>query len=107
MSKITEVRPQTIVNKEYTIGVNCDICKSKHIGHTPPKNWFILDAHHASWGNDSIDSWEYRDVCSVNCYIIALEYFISDFEKYDTSIINGMGIAFAKKILEHMKKCSV
>lgn len=40
----------------------CDICHKKI-----KKDYWKICRHHGDWGNDSVDSYEYWDVCSEEC----------------------------------------
>lgn len=103
MSKITE---QKEVNRieEITTGLKCDGCGCEE--SSPRTNdWQELSAHHDSWGNDSVDSWEYYDCCSPECYIDVLEKCLVEFERYKIGAkFNNMEFVFAKKLVEYVRK---
>lgn len=40
----------------------CDVCIKEITG----PHWFVTTGHH-DWGNDSVDSIEYKDACSIDC----------------------------------------
>ena len=42
----------------------CDICK-KEIQHDA--GYWEVTTHHNDWGNDSCESYEHFDVCSIEC----------------------------------------
>ena len=61
------------------IGRKCDICgkpieELRHYGY----NYFLIHTWHNDWGNDSIDSHEYKDACCPECVIKFTESYISD-----------------------------
>ena len=60
---VTENVP--ILEKQY-----CDRCGKEITGH-----YYSLITHHSDWGNDSSESFEYMDLCSVEC-------LANEFEKY-------------------------
>lgn len=41
----------------------CDVCKKE----IATNSFWKLTTHHNDWGNDSIESYEYFDVCSADC----------------------------------------
>ena len=49
----------------------CDICGREITGH----HWRIRTGHY-DWGNDSCDSIEYFDVCSVDCFRAVFEDYV-------------------------------
>ena len=59
----------------------CDVC-GKDI--PPTTGYFLNEAtpyyritiHHNDWGNDSIDSYEYKDACSPECALKICEEYI-------------------------------
>lgn len=48
---------------EKVIGIVCDECKND----IPNKEYFEVTTSHNQWGNDSIDSVNELDICSLNC----------------------------------------
>ena len=44
--------------------VFCDICRNK-IGRN--KGYWRCHTYHDDWGNDSVESHEYFDICSIEC----------------------------------------
>jgi hypothetical protein len=42
----------------------CDVCGKEIEAKNP---YWNLTTHHHDWGNDSIDSYEYFDICSADC----------------------------------------
>ena len=87
-----------IVRKYVTVKVICDVCEKEH-NEDENKEWHHFNTHHFSWGNDSVDSYEYYDVCSSDCYYeqLRLCYDICD---YDTAVIDGFTREFVKKLLD-------
>ena len=53
----------------------CDICKKEIESN---KSYWKLTTHHNDWGNDSIDSYEYFDVCSKECMRNKFEEYLED-----------------------------
>lgn len=52
-----------------SIGKICDCCGKESRNEMEHNTWFHVNAHHSEWGNDSIDSYEWYDICSSQCYI--------------------------------------
>jgi len=101
MSALTE---QKQVSQSVTIGHKCDVCGERDITKPYlPEGWLGFNHHHQSWGNDSIDSYEYYDVCGVDCFIKQLESSINELDDRYGSEIAGMPLSFAKKLLEKLK----
>lgn len=67
-----------------TVGYRCDVC-GKEVREDSPKGWFDLSYGHGEWGNDSIDSLERRDACSVACLTIALGKAVEELQQYERS----------------------
>ena len=68
----------------------CDCCEKiivqkstlelgKHYG------WFHLCTGHRDWGNDSVDSIEYFDLCSRECLANKLREMLDEYEESDTA----------------------
>lgn len=67
------------IETEILVAVKCDICGKEITG----KFW-QLTTHHHDWGNDSIDSYEYKDLCSRECINKALDDYIKNCAVSDT-----------------------
>ena len=69
--------------EEVENGIICDICKKEIKGEKDYKRRYLkmehfyeVTTHHHDWGNDSIDSYENRDICGEECLFKFLkEYF--------------------------------
>ena len=77
-------KKEKVCKMEYTTMVTeikCDVCKKV----IPPKStiWY-LTTHHHDWGNDSIDSFEYFDLCSKECVDKKYEEYFKECESSDT-----------------------
>lgn len=96
---ITEFKTVT-ENRTVSIGYKCDCC-GKFISGDMPDNWHEFEGHHESWGNDSIDSYKYYQVCSPKCYLKMLHEAIEHFEEYSTAIINGYSVEFLRELLKY------
>jgi hypothetical protein len=99
MSDIEEVRN---VQRKITIGKQCDVCGKKSTEHHEYDKWFNGEHHHGEWGNDSVDSYEYFDVCSVPCFKAQLKDSLDEMEGYATAEIFDMSYEFAKELYESM-----
>lgn len=76
--RIIERKEVTHVEVEdVLIGRKCDICgKSILPMEYAGYNYFCITTHHSDWGNDSIDSWEYKDACCPDCVMSFTESYI-------------------------------
>lgn len=101
MSKI-EKRETRIINE--IIGYKCDVCGKESKGIND-QTFYNFMARHYAWGNDSIESVEYYDVCSVECFKKQLIYCINELEEYkgQGAEINGMTVDFAKELVDKIK----
>lgn len=61
------------------VAIKCDICGKEIAGQ-----FWRLTTHHHDWGNDSIDSYEYFDLCSRECINKALDDYINDCKASNT-----------------------
>lgn len=99
---IKETKEVTEV-KTVTVGIKCDNCGKVHNGDLPDE-WHSFSSHHNEWGNDSIYSYEYYDVCSPECYVEKLAEVV---EGEMNGIYNGkvddMEIQFARRMVEYFK----
>lgn len=92
MSDTTKIT-KTIIEKECVISKRCDVC-GKDIPPTPKSfageytPYYKIITHHNDWGNDSIDSYEYKDACSPECALkICQEYIPYGFKSRNSRII--------------------
>ena len=94
MSHITECKKiKKVVEEEVTTGIKCDFC-GKMI---PPMQgdcdntrtpFYHIKTHHYDWGNDSIDSYEEFDACSIECALRKTKvYLIENYETINTQRI--------------------
>lgn len=61
----------------------CDICKSEIDG-----GYWKVSTSHLDWGNDSCESYEYKDVCSIECLNSILAEYAIDYTKSNTQRIS-------------------
>lgn len=68
MRKTEEKEVVTKSIKKVTVGRICDFC-NKEILKVDGKRWeyFHITTSHCDWGNDSFESYEHFDACSVEC----------------------------------------
>jgi len=98
MSKITELKQ---ITTERTVGKKCDQCGREE--RDPKKyedDWLYFSEGHNGWGNDSIESRHYYDVCSAKCFIAMLPERIKDNDGYLDAEIAEMPVNFCKQLLE-------
>lgn len=53
----------------------CDICKQKILHGV---GYWEVTTHHNDWGNDSCESYEHFDVCSVECLKSKFDEYCDD-----------------------------
>lgn len=86
--KIEEVTETISRKKEIPISLICDKCKKEILNEEdykePSKNFILVNkvyyyitTHHNDWGNDSVDSYEYSDICEDCLVDFVKEYFKS------------------------------
>ena len=71
--------------KKIENGVICDVCNKKireeedykSAYRTKMSHFYEVTTHHNDWGNDSIDSYEYKDICSEECLITFLKKYFN------------------------------
>lgn len=76
MSKVISIETltETVTHEIKMINaLKCDVCGKEFTG----KYW-ELNTYHYDWGNDSIDSNEYFDLCSDNCVRTKLEGYFKE-----------------------------
>lgn len=78
MSAIKETR-QVTKKVEVTIGITCDVC-----GKAIKGDYWTLRTSHNDWGNDSVDSFKYFDLCSRKCVCQKLEDYFIDCKESNT-----------------------
>ena len=63
--------------EEVTTGRFCDFCNKEILpvdGET--YDYFYITTSHRDWGNDSVDSFEHFDACSVECALGLTEKYL-------------------------------
>lgn len=72
MSKVITTKTKTVKYKIIK-AIKCDVCH-KEIS----EKYWQLTTHHHDWGNDSIESYKYFDLCSRECINKKLDKYIKD-----------------------------
>ena len=89
----TKQETTKVVVESVITGRKCDICGKDilpiNIYSVDQYNYFLITTHHHDWGNDSVDSYEYYDVCSPECVMAFANKYIRD--SYD-EVINSREI---------------
>lgn len=71
---ITETKTETITHEVKTVkALKCDVC-----GKEFTEKYWKLNTYHYDWGNDSIDSNEFYDLCSENCVRAKIEGYFKE-----------------------------
>ena len=65
----------------------CDGCQKGVSEKEYDESWYSFSASHNEWGNDSVESFEYHDVCSSECYIKLVKTLLGEFEEYSGSTV--------------------
>lgn len=85
------------------VGMKCDVCGTE--SHDIENDaWTEISHHHEDWGNDSCDSYEYFDVCSVDCYIEQLKRSVEELRDYHTGEINDMSCEFVSLLIKRWEE---
>lgn len=67
----THIITEKVLVKETTY---CDVCKREITANS----FWKLTTHHNDWGNDSIESYEYFDICSADCLREKFNEYVKD-----------------------------
>lgn len=94
-----KIKQSQQVEREVTVHIKCDVCNKIHDGGDTPDNWHTISNHHNHWGNDSRDSYEYHDVCSIECYKTKMKEIVADYETYTNAKVDDFEIQFARLLV--------
>lgn len=86
--------------KEVVVARLCDVCGKKHEGKHTPNDWHTFSHSHNEWGNDSIDSYEYHEVCSAECYWIKFKECLEDLVGRTDAQVDDFEVKFARLLLK-------
>ena len=80
---ITETKTETVTHEVKTVkALKCDVCGKEITAKDDIRirgiKYWELTTQHNDWGNDSVDSIEYFDLCSENCVRAKLEKYFAD-----------------------------
>lgn len=78
MSKLYKKETVTkTVTEKILLSTRCDVC-----GHEIPKGtkYWRLTTSHGDWGNDSCESFEHFDLCSLGCIQTKLNHYLHECE---------------------------
>lgn len=90
--EVTETKSVVVAHK-------CDVCGKINNGKNIPDEWHSFNHHHNEWGNDSIDSYEYHEVCSPVCYWTKFKECVKDLEGYSDAKVDDFEIQFARRLV--------
>ena len=99
--KIKETKSVT-KNQEVTTSIKCDVCGKVHNGDYTPEEWHEISIHHHHWGNDSVESYEYFDVCSPECYWQKIKECVAEYEGFTDAKIDDFEIQFARRLVNSL-----
>lgn len=99
-----EIFKEVEIKSEKLSIIKCDCCKTKLDCEEYPEGWHKISTYHEEWGNDSVDSWEYYDVCSPECYEKQFIECVKGYKHRNSANIDGFDIAFARKLAEYFSQ---
>lgn len=79
--RVYEKQTRTIT-ENVPVGFKCDCC-----GAESTKKFDQVSMNHNGWGNDSIDSYETKDYCSLECYKKLAIIFLDEFSVYSDNAV--------------------
>ena len=80
---------EVVKKKKVLVAVNCDTCKEQI---EVQKGYYSVTTSHHLWGNDSIDSVEHHDFCSMECMVPHLKRYYDNpevSEEYEISFTDN------------------
>lgn len=87
-----------MVKKRVVAFYNCDNCKKSVKSEEDIKSFH---GGHQEWGNDSIESYEYFDVCSMKCYLDIIKRELDEYaDQYPSYQIDNQSAKFFKGFYE-------
>jgi hypothetical protein len=94
-------KEKTITETKFVVvGHECDVCGKIHEGNNIPNEWHLFNHHHNEWGNDSIESYEYHEVCSPKCYWEKFKECVNLLNGKSDAKIDEFEIQFARKLID-------
>jgi hypothetical protein len=103
---MSSIKEEQTVKKEVTVAWRCDACGVQTADEDQYKQeWFGFGKSHQGWG---LETWEWHDVCSVDCFINHLQERIPALMEYadNGAEIAEMPVKFAQKVLDRLLKKS-
>lgn len=80
VNKEYETKTHTVTEKVLVKETRyCDVCRQE----IQSNSYWELTTHHNDWGNDSIESYEYFDVCSEKCLREKFDEYVKNSGKND------------------------
>ena len=98
-----EKRLEVTEVKMVTIGRKCDVCEKVSDEKYTPDDWHSFSHNHNEWGNDSVDSYEYHEVCSPECYVIKLKECVEELADYENARVGDFEIQFARRFVDYIR----
>ena len=100
------IKETKMIHQVAPVGVKCDCCGAttdygyQHITNQPL--WHHFASGHYDWDNDSCDSVETFDVCSVECYWKTVKTLLLELEDYKgTAYIDNKNWPFMMELSQH------
>jgi len=94
-----DVEETKLVNRTVTVGKKCDVCEKVSKDIHDYSKWLNVSHRHYGWDNDSVESIEHFDICSINCLRTQLDDSLDEMQDHDdTAEIFGMSYPYAKEL---------
>ena len=104
---MSSIKEEQTVTQEVVVAWKCDVCGVQTAYKWQyEQEWLHFCEIHRGWGNDSMDSYAYHEVCSVDCFAKCLQDRLPDLLEYADSDaeIADMPVKFALKLLDRLLK---
>ena len=100
------IKEVVTIKKNIETGIVCDVCNKKHMFDSiiNGEKYYTFSSAHQEWGNDSYESTETLDVCSAECYWVAVGDMLEEFEEYkESATIDEKTYEFMKGLYDEYK----
>jgi hypothetical protein len=94
---VTQFYGVKMVEKNVVRQTVCDGCGRAEDGE--PESWLHVISSHGDWGNDSGDSFEYRDACSARCFLAVALQVVIDYGTGHTRPTLSLSVDFNLSVL--------
>ena len=91
----------TEVTQSKVVAYTCDVCKVKHNTASVPLR---ITTGHDGWANDSIDSIEHFDVCSLQCLVKGIKNGDIEYDEDQISTYMNIDGSLGVDAIEEIKR---